>query len=144
MSKDHLEQKDADLTPLTGAATDVAPLGRRGEKPAHELTADEDVDVVDWEAVAVSIQFRQLVAAKRRFIIPAVIFFIIYYFALPLLVGYAPQLMARRVFGVINIAYLFALSQFFMAWTIAALYVRAASRFDAQAGEIIDLTKGGR
>ena len=68
MSKDHLEQKDADLTPLTGAATDVAPLGRRGEKPAHELTADEDVDVVDWEAVAVSIQFSQLVAAKRRFI----------------------------------------------------------------------------
>lgn len=144
MSKDHLELRDADLTPLTGVATDVAPLGRGGEKPAHEMTAEEDADVVDWEAVAVSVQFRQLVAAKRRFIIPAVIFFVIYYFALPLLVGYAPQLMARRVFGVINIAYLFALSQFFMAWTIAALYVRAASRFDARAAEIIDSTKGGR
>ncbi len=46
-------------------------------------------------------------------------FFIVYYFALPLLVGYAPQLMATKVFGVVNVAYLFALSQFFMAWLIA-------------------------
>ena len=51
-----------------------------------------------------------------------------YYFALPALVGYAPGLMSKRVFGVVNVAYLFALSQFFMAWLIAALYVRAANR----------------
>src|SRR5689334_10671366 len=117
--------KESDLTPLTGAATDVAPLGR-ATRPAHELTADEDVDVADWERVAALDEFKQLVAAKRRFIIPATIFFIVYYFALPLLVGYAPQLMSKRVLGVINLAYLFALSQFFMAWLIAALYVRAA------------------
>ena len=34
------------------------------------------------------------------------------------LVGYFPSLMERRVAGKINLAYLFALSQFFMAWTI--------------------------
>jgi uncharacterized membrane protein (DUF485 family) len=30
----------------------------------------------------------------------------------------------------VNLAYLFALSQFFVAWTIAYLYVRAAREFD--------------
>ena len=66
------------------------------------------------------------------------IIFIVYYFALPVLVGYARPLMEKRVFGPVNVAYLFALSQFFMAWIIAALYVRAANRFDRQAREIIE------
>jgi uncharacterized membrane protein (DUF485 family) len=134
---------EEDLTSGTGAATDVAPLGRH-HKPAHELTADEDTDVADWERVAALDEFKQLVAAKRRFIIPATIFFVVYYFALPVLVGYAPGLMSRRVLGVVNVAYLFALSQFFMAWLIAALYVRAAGRFDALAQSIINRVKGGR
>ncbi|MFN0088122.1 MAG: DUF485 domain-containing protein [Blastocatellia bacterium] len=139
-----MAQENQDLTPVTGAETDVAPLGRPAEKPLHERTADEDVDVADWDRVAAMEEFRQLVAGKRRFIVPATIFFILYYFALPLLVGYAPALMAKRVWGVINVAYLFALSQFFMAWILAALYVRAAGRFDAMARNIIDQLKEGR
>lgn len=132
-----------DATPITGVATDVAPLGRSGKKPAHELTADEDVDVAPWDRVVVMEEFRQLLLARRKFIVPATIFFVTYYFALPLLVGYAPKLMEKRVLGVVNLAYLFALSQFFMAWIIAALYVRAADRFDAMAKYIISqVTKG--
>ncbi|HZS09371.1 MAG TPA: DUF485 domain-containing protein [Blastocatellia bacterium] len=139
------EFEAGDLTPVVGAETDVAPLGRDRQKPAHELTADEDVDVADWERVAATDEFKRLVAEKRKFIVPATVFFITYYFALPVLVGYAPQLMDRKVFGVINLAYLFALSQFFMAWVIAALYVRAAGRFDEMARRIISrVTKGGR
>jgi uncharacterized membrane protein (DUF485 family) len=78
------------------------------------------------------------VRAKLRFIIPATLFFVIYYFALPVLVGYAPALMSRRVIGVVNIAYLFALSQFFMAWIIAALYLRAAAKFDRMEHTVIE------
>ena len=106
---------DADTTPHSGSATDVAPLGRSKAKPPHELTADEDRDVVDWERLAATAEFKSLLKAKARFVIPATIFFIVYYFSLPLLVGYAPQLMARKVYGVINVAYLFALSQFLLA-----------------------------
>jgi uncharacterized membrane protein (DUF485 family) len=127
-----------DATPVVGAATDVAPLGREGGKPAHELTADEDRDVVSWGRVAASEGFRKLVTEKKKFIIPASVFFIVYYFALPVLVGYAPDLMKRKIFGVVNLAYLFALSQFFMAWVIALLYVRAAARHDRAARDIVD------
>jgi uncharacterized membrane protein (DUF485 family) len=90
------------------------------------------------EEIASSPEFKDLVRAKLRVIIPATLFFIIYYFALPVLVGYAPELMQRRIAGNINLAYVFALSQFFVAWAIAALYLRAASRFDSMAKKIIE------
>ena len=127
-----------DLTPKVGAATDVAPLGRAEAKPPHELTAAEDSNPVDWSRVTQLPEFRAMVRAKLRFIIPAVIFFVVYYFALPVLVGYAPGLMSKRIIGVMNIAYLFALSQFFMAWIIAALYLRAAARFDKLEHKVIE------
>ena len=126
-----------DLTPEVGAATDVAPVSPK-EKPAHELTAAEDSDPVDWSRVTQMPEFRSMVNAKLRFIIPAVVFFIVYYFALPVLVGYASAFMSKRVIGVVNIAYLFALSQFFMAWIIAALYLRAASKFDEMERRVIE------
>ncbi len=92
----------------------------------------------DWDSVANDPDFKKLMAAKRRFIIPATVFFIAYYFALPVLVGYAPDLMATPVIGPVNLAYLFALSQFFMAWLIAFLYVRAANRFDRLASAVLE------
>lgn len=84
-----------------------------------------------WDRVAAMDDFRALLVARIKFVVPATIFFVVYYFALPVLVGYAPEFMDTKVLGPVNIAYLFALSQFFMAWTIAWLYVRAARRFDA-------------
>ena len=69
-----------------------------------------------------------LLASKARFIIPATLFFIVYYFTLPVLVGWFPKFMEQRVFGEVNLAYLFALSQFFMAWIIAFLYLARSCR----------------
>jgi uncharacterized membrane protein (DUF485 family) len=97
----------------------------------HHITAEE------WQRIEASPEFRQLVAEKRRFILPATVFFIVYYFALPVLVGYFPALMETRVIGKINLAYLFALSQFFMAWALMWMYVRRARRYDVMAGQIV-------
>jgi uncharacterized membrane protein (DUF485 family) len=90
----------------------------------------------DWDRVAANQEFKDLLAAKARFIVPASLFFMTYYFTLPILVGYAPEFMSQPVIGPVNLAYLFALSQFFMAWTVAFLYMRAANRFD-EAGKRI-------
>jgi uncharacterized membrane protein (DUF485 family) len=125
------------LTPSVGAATDIAPVGRTRPPPAHEQTAAEDPQITDWNKVAGMEEFRALLKAKLKFIAPATVFFVVYYFALPVLVGYAPALMETKVFGVVNLAYIFALSQFIMAWVIAALYVRAAGRFDKMAAAIL-------
>jgi uncharacterized membrane protein (DUF485 family) len=96
----------------------------------------------EWDRIAATQEFQDLMATKKVFIIPAFIFFIVYYFALPILVGYAPTFMATKVIGNVNLAYLFALSQFFMAWTIAFLYVKAAGDFDRLAKDIIEKAEG--
>ncbi len=90
-----------------------------------------------WDEIAESNAFQDLMATKRSFIVPAFIFFVLYYFALPVLVGYAPKFMATKVVGPVNLAYLFALSQFFVAWIIAGLYVKAAANFDRLANDIV-------
>ena len=141
--KIHMEPEPGDFTPEVGSATDVAPLGRSQAKPAHELTADEEADFADWDRVAAEPEFKSLLASKRRFIVPATVFFVVYYFALPVLVGYAPRLMETRVLG-LNVAYLFALSQFFMAWGVAAAYVRAAGGWDEVAHRIIERLNSDR
>src|SRR5438128_11203228 len=109
------ESPIGDLTPEVGAATDVAPLGRGHLKPAHELTAAEDSQPVDWSRVTQMPEFRSMVKAKLRFIIPAVVFFVLYYLALPVLVGYAPGLMSRTILGGVNIASPSALSPLIIA-----------------------------
>jgi len=101
-------------------------------------TTSGKIQLSVWDRVAASQEFKNLIARKKRFIVPAFLFFLVYYFLLPILVGYAPQLMARKVWGNVNLAYLFALSQFFMAWTIAGLYVRAGNDFDERSKSIID------
>lgn len=130
-------KRPQDLTPSVGAQTDIAPLGRDLPKPAHERTADEDRDLADWTKIAGSAEFKALLRAKRRFIVPATIFFLVYYFALPYLVGYHPEWMEQKVWREVNWAYLFALSQFFMAWGLAAIYVVMAAGWDRKAREII-------
>ncbi len=99
-------------------------------------------DTPDWAAIERTPEFRALVRAKRAFIIPATLFFIAYYFALPALVGYWPGLMSTPVAGHINVAYLFALSQFVMAWALMAAYVRRARRYDRMVETVLQGVKG--
>ena len=99
-------------------------------------------DTPDWAAIERMPEFRALIRAKRAFIVPATLFFVAYYFALPALVGYWPELMSTPVAGRINIAYLFALSQFVMAWGIMAAYVRRARRYDRMVEQLLEQVKG--
>ncbi|MBL9132962.1 MAG: DUF485 domain-containing protein [Verrucomicrobiaceae bacterium] len=92
---------------------------------------------VKWDQLEAKPEFRTLLARKSRFIIGSTIFFVAYYFALPVLVGYFPALMKKEVLGRLNWAYLFALSQFFMAWTLAWVYTRKAAQWDKEAASVV-------
>lgn len=126
-----------DLTPESASPTDIAPLGRDHGTPPHERTADDEKRLADWDAIAADPDFKKLLRGKAAFIVPATIFFVVYYFALPAAVGWLPGLMGTKVIGDVNLAYLFALSQFFMAWVLAFLYVAAAAGWDRQAAAVL-------
>ncbi len=100
--------------------TDRASLAGSGEPfPAPQVLGKEQI----LENLEESPEFKELERSKSRFIIPATIFFMVYYFALPVLVGFFPETMDTRLFTGFSVAYLFALSQFFMAWILAFIYL---------------------
>jgi uncharacterized membrane protein (DUF485 family) len=96
----------------------------------------QDGDRPDWSRIAGSDEFKDLIAVKKTFILPAFVFFFVYYLALALLVGYAPKLASLRVIGTVNLGYLLALSQFAVGWIIAGLYLLASSKFDRLTNDI--------
>jgi uncharacterized membrane protein (DUF485 family) len=89
-----------------------------------------------WEALATEPEFRDLLRARRRFVIPATVFCIAYYLALPISAGFFPNAMSRAIFGPLTVAYVFALSQFAMAWILLAIYLRIARSFDVRAAKL--------
>ena len=90
----------------------------------------------EWDALANEPEFRGLVRERRRFVVPATILFVVYYFALPVSVGFFPQVMSRPVWGPLTLAYAFALSQFVMAWLLLAIYLWRSRSFDVQAARV--------
>jgi uncharacterized membrane protein (DUF485 family) len=126
-----------DLTPLSASPTDIAPLGNPAPKPWHERTAAEEAAGTDWKAIESDPDFVALLVSKALFVAPATVFFMVYYFLLPIGVGWFPKFMETRVWGVVNLAYIFALSQFVMAWILAFLYVGVAAGWDRRAVALI-------
>ncbi|MDE0627868.1 MAG: DUF485 domain-containing protein [Bryobacterales bacterium] len=90
-----------------------------------------------WDRIHGLPSYRRMIARKIRAVAVMTVFFLAYYFALPLLVGYWPELMARKVWGYVNWAYLFAFSQFLMAWAVAFAYMRHADRCDRMSEGIL-------
>ncbi len=93
---------------------------------------------VDWVAISRDPRFEALHRKKTSFLWGLMAFSIIYYFLLPIGAAYYPELFKIKVWGPMNVGILFALTEFVVAWTIAAVYARRANRdFDAMAAEIV-------
>ncbi|GGA92970.1 DUF485 domain-containing protein [Ornithinibacillus halotolerans] len=99
---------------------------------------------VDFEKVLESSQFKKLMQNKKKFIVPLTIFFLIFYFLLPISTSYGTFL-NKPFIGDITWAWVYAISQFIMVWTICTIYVKKASSFDKEADDIINdqIGKGG-
>ena len=98
----------------------------------------ENLSQAEWDRLATAPKFRNLVKAKKLFLIPAVLSFLAYYFSLQILLGCAPRFMSIRVFGVLNVAYVFGVSEIVVGWVVALLYVKAARNFDEAAKDILE------
>ncbi len=83
---------------------------------------------IDWDEVERSPEFQELVRRKRRFVLPATVFFLGWYIAFVLLAGYAEDFMGSSIYEGFTVGYLLALSQFVMVWVLTWLYLRKATR----------------
>ncbi|WP_214763192.1 DUF485 domain-containing protein [Exiguobacterium sp. s141] len=81
------------------------------------------------ETIIESPSFHKLMQEKNRFIVPSIIFSLIFYFTLPISTSYFTFLNIA-VAGEITWAWVLAFAQFFMTWTFCVMYSRRARRFD--------------
>jgi uncharacterized membrane protein (DUF485 family) len=91
---------------------------------------------LNWSAIDSDPRFKELHRRKTRFLWSLMAFSIVFYFALPIGAAYLTDLFKVKVWGVINLGLVFALSEFVVAWGIAFLYAKKANAFDAMAEEI--------
>jgi uncharacterized membrane protein (DUF485 family) len=101
---------------------------------------------VDWEAVERSPEFRELIAKRRSFVLPATIFFLAWYIGFILLAGYAPDFMSESVYEGLNVGYCLALTQFVMVFVLGLMYLRRAEKvYDPLAEKVVRraLSSGG-
>jgi uncharacterized membrane protein (DUF485 family) len=107
----------------------------RAREPATgRLTEQEETAT---QAIGKDPEMVELEHRHRRFVWPATVFFLIYYMSLNVLAGTSPELMGTKVIGQFTFGYLFALSQFVMAFVVAYVYSRwAASRIDPLAADL--------
>ena len=99
---------------------------------------------VDWHAVAQTPEFRELVAARKRFVLPATIFFLAWYIGFILLAGYAPDFMARSVYQGLTVGYCLALTQFVMVGALGLMYLRRSERvYDPLAEKVAERVRTG-
>ncbi|MGE5339002.1 MAG: DUF485 domain-containing protein [Gemmatimonadota bacterium] len=91
----------------------------------------------NWAAIDSDPRFQTLHARKVAFLTGLMVFSLIYYFLLPIGAAYFTDVFKVKVFGVVNIGILFALSQFVIAWGIAFYYTAKAKEFDAMAAELV-------
>jgi uncharacterized membrane protein (DUF485 family) len=78
----------------------------------------------DWGEIERSPDFHALVASRRRFVLPALVVFAVWFGGFLVLTAYARDFMAKDVVGAIPWAYVLALSLIVMTWLITWLYLR--------------------
>ncbi len=107
---------------------------------SSEVTVSMDAPQVDDRYVAVqqSPEFAELRKRFRGFVFPVTAFFLAWYALYVLLSIYAPDFMATRVVGQINIGLILGLGQFVTTFAITLWYSRWANReFDPRADAIV-------
>ena len=93
-------------------------------------------DTTPYSEIARSASFRSLLEGKKRFLLPITLFFLVFYFLLPVLTSYTTILNHPAV-GAITWVWVYGFAQFLMTWTLCAVYTKQAARFDTEVRAII-------
>ena len=91
----------------------------------------------DWEALARSPQFRDLLASRRRFVWWVTGFYTLYLVGFLALLGYAKDFMANEVLG-ISLALWGGLSICALTVVLAIVYTRRASEWERMAQRVVE------
>ncbi|GEK35158.1 DUF485 domain-containing protein [Kurthia sibirica] len=113
------------------------------EASQSNTTARSELSTQEYVNITESSEYKALKKKKNKFIFPIAVFFLLFYFALPVLTSFFPSVLKGNAIGDITWVWIFAFAQFIMVWTLVTVYVKKAAKFDKDAAVIIHKAKDG-
>ena len=107
------------------------------DQSSENVIYEEKIQRVDYDRIATTEEFKQLVSEKKRFILPYSVLYLSYSLLLPFL-ALSTDILNHRVIGDITWAWIYGLSFIPVSLWVCSVYVKRAAYFDAKAKEILE------
>jgi uncharacterized membrane protein (DUF485 family) len=92
-----------------------------------------------WVEGVESPEFKTLIDAKQRSIVPMIVIYMTGYLGLSVLAGFGRGILGIKVVGAVNLGFVLIAANYVMAWLIAIAYARiSANRHDPLVKLVID------
>jgi uncharacterized membrane protein (DUF485 family) len=100
---------------------------------------DANVAPDAWVAGIESAEFKTLVDAKQRAIVPMMAIYIVGYLSLSILAGFGRTLLGTKVVGAVNLGFVLIAANYLISWLLGIIYARlSANRHDPLVKLVID------
>src|SRR5277367_3723457 len=80
-----------------------------------------------WIEGIESAEFKTLIDAKRRSIVPMIVIFVAGYMGLSVLAGFGRGILGIKVLGPINLGFVLIAGNYLMSWVLAVAYARISA-----------------
>jgi len=98
-----------------------------------------DVTPDAWIEGVESPDFKTLIDAKQRSIVPMVVIYIVGYMGLSILAGFGRGILGIKVLGAVNLGFVLIACNYLMSWALAIVYARiSANRHDPLVKIVVD------
>lgn len=92
-----------------------------------------------WIEGVESVEFKTLIDAKQRSIVPMVVIYIVGYMGLSVLAGFGRGILGTKVLGAVNLGFVLIAGNYVMSWVLGLVYAHiSAKRHDPLVKVVVD------
>jgi uncharacterized membrane protein (DUF485 family) len=92
-----------------------------------------------WIKGVESPEFKTLIDAKQRSIVPMIVIYVVGYLGLSVLAGFGRGILGTKVLGPVNLGFVLIAGNYVMSWVLAVVYARiSANRHDPLVKVVVD------
>ena len=92
-----------------------------------------------WIEGVESPEFKTLIDAKQRSIVPMIVIYVVGYLGLSILAGFGRGILGTKVLGAVNLGFVLIAGNYVMSWVLAVVYARvSANRHDPLVKVVVD------
>ena len=92
-----------------------------------------------WVEGVESPEFRTLIDAKQRSIVPMVVIYMVGYMGLSVLAGFGRGILGTKVLGAVNLGFVLIAGNYVMSWVLGIVYAHiSAKRHDPLVKVVVD------